>query len=172
MASWKVSFDWMMESEDPARAYKVVPDAPPGAFAISGVNSAKWPQEFDFISKLMISERGVAVQAFYYKNFWNGYFAQLVSDDVAKRVFDMAVNGGAGTAVKLLQRAVNSFTLSDLLVVDGGWGPKTVAAANACSPLTLIEAFQQQRIAYYEAVVAANPADAKYLNGWLARARK
>jgi lysozyme family protein len=172
VANWNVALNWLLDNEDFKRAYKVVPDAPPGAFAVSGINSAAFPQDFDAISKMMISERGVAVQAFYFKNFWNGWFAQLVSDAVAKRVFDMAVNGGAGTAVKLLQRAVNSFTLSDRLVVDGGWGPRTVAAVNAISPLTLIEAFQQQRIAHYVAIVEANPADAKYLAGWLARARK
>jgi lysozyme family protein len=60
-----------------------------------------------------------------------------------------------------LQLAVNSFYDGNPLVVDGEWGPKTVAATNACNPLTLVAAFQQQRAAYYQAVVAAPPAKAK-----------
>jgi type VI secretion system secreted protein VgrG len=71
-----------------------------------------------------------------------------------------------------LQQAVNSFTLSNPLVVDGEWGPKTVAATNACNPLTLVAAFQQQRVAYYQAIVAANPSKAKFLAAWIARAQK
>ena len=172
MANWNVALNWLLDSEDPLRAYKVVPDAPPGAFAVSGVNSAKWPQDFDAISKLMISERGVAVQAFYYKNFWNNWFAQITSDDVAKRVCDFGVNAGERTSVRCLQQAVNSFHVGNPLATDGEWGPATLAAVNAVNPLTLVAAFQQTRCTHYECIAAKNPADARYLAGWLARARK
>ena len=172
MANWKVSFDWMMDSEDPNRAYKIVPDAPPGAFAISGVNSAAFPQDFDAISKMMISERGPAIEAFYQKNFWNPYAAQVTSDDVAKRWFDMAVNGGERTSTRLLQQAVNSFHVGNPLAVDGGWGPNTLAAVNAVNSLTLVAAFQQTRCTHYECIAAKNPADARYLAGWLARSKR
>jgi lysozyme family protein len=172
MANWKVSFDWMMDSEDPARAYAVVPDAPPGAFAVSGINSAAFPGEFEAIAALAQNERALAVEQFYERNFWNQWFAQIDSDEVAKRVFDMAVNGGAGTSTRLLQQAVNSFHVGNPLETDGEWGPATVAAVNAVNPLTLVAAFQQARCAYYECIVAKNPADAKYLAGWLARAKR
>ena len=172
MANWKVSFDWMMDSEDPARAYAVVPDAPPGAFAVSGINSAAFPGEFEAIAALAQNERALAVEQFYERNFWNQWFAQIDSDEVAKRVFDMAVNGGAGTSTRLLQQAVNSFHVGNPLETDGEWGPATVAAVNAVNPLTLVAAFQQTRCAYYECIVAKNPADARYLDGWLARAKR
>ena len=38
MASFNVCYNWMMDSEDPAREYEIVPDC--GGYAISGINSA------------------------------------------------------------------------------------------------------------------------------------
>jgi lysozyme family protein len=136
------------------------------------VNSGAWPQDFAFINSLPQDQRATAVQAFYYKHFWNSYVAQVSSDDVAKRWLDMAVNGGEGTSTKLLQQAVNSFHVGNPLNIDGRLGPATVVVVNAVNPLTLVAAFQNQRVAYYETVAAKNPADAKYLPAWLARARK
>jgi hypothetical protein len=38
--------------------------------------------------------------------------------------------------------------------------------------VALVAAFQAQRAAYYQAIVAANPALAQYLDQWTARANK
>ena len=177
MANWNISHNWMMDNEDPQRACAQVSDANPGGvagpcFAISGINSGAWPAEFAAIAAADHASREPLIQKFYQDHFWNYWLAQLNSDEVGKRVFDFAVNGGSSTSVRCLQQAVNSFTLNNPLVVDGEWGPKTVAATNACNPLTLVAAFQQQRVAYYQAIVAANPSKAKYLAAWIARAQK
>jgi type VI secretion system secreted protein VgrG len=105
---------------------------------------------------------------------WNQWFAQIVSDDVCKRVFDFAVNAGGGKAVRCLQKAVNSLAAPDamLLAVDGGWGPMTLGAANAVDPASLTAAFQAQRVADYQTIAAANPNLAKYLAEWIARAER
>ena len=172
MADFDVAFNWMIDNEDVARAYKTVPDC--GGFAIAGVNSAAWPAQFAAIDSAPYKEdRAGMVEAFYREHFWNKWYEQLKSDEVAKRVFDMAVNGGAGTAVKLLQRAVNWVGDPGLpmLSEDGQWGPHTVAQVNACGD-ALVGAFSNQRIAHYRAIVAANPDKAKYLAGWIARAKK
>jgi lysozyme family protein len=62
-------------------------------------------------------------------------------------------------------------TLGGSLTVDGGWGPMTVAAANAANQAALVQAFIAARVAHYQAIAAANPADQVYLKGWLARAQ-
>jgi len=154
-------------------ACEQAPDAAPAGvngpcYAISGINSGAWPAEYAAISALPQPSRVPAVQAFYEEHFWNDWLVQLDSDDLAKRVFDFAVNGGAGTAVMTMQRAVNS--LGGSLTVDGGWGPLTVAAANAADQEALVQAFIAARAAHYRAIAAANPADAKFLRQWLARA--
>ena len=170
MADFQTCYDWMMESEDPQRKYAEVPDAPPGAFAISGINSAAFPAEFQVIAKIPQANRGGAIRLFYEVHFWNNWFSQLLSDDLAKRVFDAAVNMGAGTAIRLLQTAANA--LGGALTVDGGWGTLTLTVANSANPAALIAAFIEARENYYRAIVQRNPADQKYLQEWLARAGK
>ena len=178
MADWNTAYNFMMDNEDGPRACAQIPDAPEqhdpvtgeriGAFAISGVNSAAWPAEFAAIAALPQDQREPLVQQFYQDHVWNQWFAQIVSDDVCKRVFDFAVNAGGAKAVRCLQQAVNSLAApgATLLTVDGGWGPMTLAAANAADPVALTSAFQTQRVADYQAIAAANPSLAKYLPAW------
>jgi lysozyme family protein len=165
MANFDVCFDFLMDNEDAPRAYKQVPDV--GGEAISGINSAVFPSEYNLIALIPQLQRGPTVESFYKSHFWNKWLAQLESDDVAKRVFDAAVNMGPGTAVKLLQQAVNeTFPGGGMVSEDGVWGPGTVAATNACGPTPLIAAFQRARCAHYEAI------GGPYLAAWLARAIK
>jgi lysozyme family protein len=174
MADFTVAFQWAMQFEDPSMACEQVPDAAPAGvagpcYAISGINSGAWPGPFASIAALPQDGRTSAVEQFYQAQFWNNWLAQMISDDVAKRVFDFGVNAGTGTAVKTLQQAVNA--LGGKLAVDGGWGPQTLAAANAAEGAALVQAFIAARVAHYQAIAAANPADAVYLKGWLARAQ-
>ena len=154
MSSFQIAYSWMMDNEDAGRKYATVPDT--GGMAISGINSAAYPSQFAAIKALPQAMRATAVASFYQDEFWNQWYAQLVSDEVAKRVFDAAVNMGPGTACKLLQEVIGA-------EVDGAWGPNTVAKANACDPDSLVTAFKQQRLGHYEAIVASNPDDEKYL---------
>ena len=170
MASFEIAYEWMMNREDARRAYARVSDSPPGAFAISGINSAAFPSDFAAIEAIPQAQRGPSIKRFYQLRFWNTWFSQLLSDDLAKRVFDAAVNMGAGTAIRLLQTAANA--LGGALTVDGGWGTLTLTAANSANPAALIAAFIEARENYYRAIVQNNPADKKYLEEWLARAGK
>lgn len=167
MAVFEIAYDWMMDNEDAGRKYAQVPDAPPGAFAISGINSVSFPSDFSAISALAQSSRGPSIQRFYQVRFWSIWFQQLLSDDLSKRVFDAAVNMGSSEAVKLLQAALGASVAQ-----DGAWGPVTLQAANSANPDVIVEAFKQVRITHYKAIVESNPADAKYLSEWLARASK
>lgn len=171
MAGFEIAYDWMMDNEDSARAYAIVSDDPPGAHAISGINSAKFPILYEYVAALPQSQRWSAVKDFYQKEFWNNWFMELVSDELAKRVFDEAVNAGEGTAVKQLQIAINNVS-GGSVTVDGGWGPLTLQAANLCDGAMLCAAFKAARAQHYRDIAAANPAEAQYLQAWLARAAK
>jgi lysozyme family protein len=179
MADWNTAYNWMMDFEDAPRACKQVGDACPTGvagpcFAISGVNSAVWPAEFAAIAALPQAERSPLVQQFYQNHFWNKWYAQVNSDDLCKRVFDFAVNGGSGASVRCMQQAVNSLAAPGAATIDedGGWGPNTLGAVNAADPDALVQAFQDKRIAYYQSVVANSPGKAQYLNQWIDRAQK
>jgi hypothetical protein len=179
MADWNTSYNWMMDNEDPQRACAQAPEACPGGVAvpcdaICGINSGAWPEEFAAIAAVDQPRRAPLVQQFYENHFWTDWYAQLESIEVCKRVFDFAVNGGSGIAVRCLQQALNSLTgpYGAQLVDDGDWAPVTLGAANAADPVALVAAFQAERIAFYQAIVAADPSKAVYLPAWTARAQK
>jgi len=178
MADWNTAYNWMMDNEDSPRACKQVPDAAPRGvqgpcYAISGINSGAYPTQFEAIAAVPQEQRAVHVQQFYHDHFWNTWYAQVASDELCKRVFDFAVNGGPGQAVICLQRAVNSLRTDGTSIgVDGGWGPETLAAVNAADPDALLGAFKAQRAAYYQGLADSHPTDFQYLKVWLPRAEK
>ena len=171
MADFKTAFAWAMTSEDPLLHYAAVKDLPAGSFAISGINSHYFPEDFNKISLIAQAERGPAVEQFYEDHFWNVWFDRLESDEVAKRLFDCGINEGPETAVNLLQRAIEA--VSGITGgVDGIWGWNTLERANNCNPDMLAAAFRQARAQAYRDIVKAIPKDAGDLPGWLARAEK
>jgi hypothetical protein len=179
VADWNTAYDWMMDFEDAPRACAQVPDdAPCGVagpcYSICGINSGAWPAEFAPIAALPQEQREPLVEQFYQNHFWGTWFPRVDSDEVCKRVFDFAVNGGSGTSVRCLQQAVNSLLAADAAPIaeDGGWGPVTLGTVNAADPVALQAAFQSMRVAYYQAIVAADPSKAVYLAAWTARANK
>ena len=66
MADWNTSYNWMMDNEDYPRACRQVPDAGPAdagpCYAISGINSAAWPNQFASIAAIPQDGREPAVQ--------------------------------------------------------------------------------------------------------------
>ena len=180
-ADFLTCYGWMIVNENGVPAFGVNPDVCPQGcsgpcFAIAGINSGEFPAEYAAILAIPQVQRGPAVQSFYETNFWNRWYAQLATNDVAKRVFDQAVNGGGGTAVRLLQVAINSLQppLADVIAVDGAWGPATVAAANSCDQMSLVKSFIAVRCAHYRSIYAANPGKftEAELDSWLERAEK
>ena len=178
MADFKTAFDFMMVNEDgpaPYR-YKTVDDT--GGFAISGINSKAFPDEFQIIASIPQAERGSRVENFYKLHFWNQWLEQLESDDVAKRVFDAAVNMGSRTGCKILQKAINALDGDTPVTEYGQWGPSTVKWANTCHSNDLVNAFKTSRLDYYAAIVEKHPENARYFGSvikpgpWWVRAVK
>ncbi len=168
MADWDVCYDWMMDNEDRNRECKIVPDptsADHTAQAISGINSAYYPEWFARVAALPQKDRPPVVQEFYKTEFWNRWYYVLNSNEIAKRVLDASVNMGPGTAVKLLQQAFNSSCnpSSTRLREDGAWGPSTVLSANSVEPGYLVIEFKRVRLVHYQDIVQKAPSKAKYL---------
>jgi lysozyme family protein len=75
------------------------------------------------------------------------------------------VNAGPQTARRFLQRAAND--LGAGLMVDGTLGPISVAAINAIDAHKLLLRFAQRVYDdHYLAIVAKDPTQACFLNGW------
>lgn len=173
MAEFIPALEFLLNNEDRRRAYASVPDptrGDPQARAISGINSAHWPVQYQRIASLPHAERADAVAEFYRTAFWNPMGLDgLESQDLASRVLDEGVNAGSVTAVELLQDAINALG-GQTVQVDGHTGPKTLAAANSAPADALLDAYRHQRMARYLRIVASNPGLKANLPAWEARA--
>ncbi len=106
------------------------------------------------------------VAQIYRADYWR--FDGLDDQRVATKIFDMAVNMGLRTAVRMVQAQINA--LGAGLAEDGIWGPATMHSANAVEPNHLLALLVEASVGHYRAIVARRPESGKFLLGWLARA--
>jgi lysozyme family protein len=102
------------------------------------------------------------VKPFYKKMYWDKCRCNDLPTGVDYAVFDFAVNSGVQQSIKLLQRAVGADA-------DGVIGKETFALVDATHIDDVLESFSNQKRDFYRAIVARNPTQAKFLNGWLNR---
>ncbi|HJV48064.1 MAG TPA: glycosyl hydrolase 108 family protein [Geothrix sp.] len=108
-------------------------------------------------------------EAIYRADYWR--WDAIADPTIAIKLFDIGVNCGTGTSIKLLQKALN-LLVTPPIAVDGQLGPATLSAANAQSPGALIQAICQTQRDYYQAIVDRNPSQSVFLKGWLNRAAR
>ena len=100
----------------------------------------------------------------YKKDYWDKNRVESLPQNLWHIYFDMCVNMGKRTAVKVLQRAaVNKGKNID---VDGGLGPATIGALKGVE-LDRVRAF---RVKYYVDLITAKPEQEKFFLGWFRRA--
>src|SRR5450631_1142173 len=104
-----------------------------------------------------------SVKEFFRANYWQPVRGDDIGDQwVADKLYDAGVNMGTGTAIRLMQEALD-------LVVDGIIGPKTVGAINSTPPADVLAKFKDVRIAHYEKIAENHPDNRKYLTSWISR---
>lgn len=103
--------------------------------------------------------------------YFDSYFKPLnlfyvKNDLLALHIFDMAVNAGKTTAVKLLQELLHGCE------VDGSIGPITAQSiAYADVTTDLVQAYKAKRIEYYYRI-SRKRNNGKFLKGWINRVYK
>ena len=102
----------------------------------------------------------------YYDDYWVKNKVHKLPDNLKYIYFDMCINQGRGTAVRVLQRAVNS--KGGALEVDGGLGPMTLKAINKYKPCD--NRVRCYRLKHYYDLVNKRPEQEKFLFGWFRRA--
>lgn len=104
------------------------------------------------------------VAGFYQHCFWlPNRYGELDSQPIATWMLDRSVNCGDRTANKMLQRALG-------IPDDGIIGPQTIVHSNAADPTELREKLHAEAETYYRNIVAHDPSQGQFLDGWLARA--
>jgi lysozyme family protein len=102
----------------------------------------------------------------FYRWWWERYKLGLIdSQEVAFKAFDLGVNCGQATVIKILQRAVG-------VPADGILGPRTAAAVNARTPKLVLQGIRTAGAQHYQELVERRPEYAPCLEGWLARLAK
>ncbi len=109
----------------------------------------------------------------YYRDYWLGIGLDRLPPAIAFKLLDLAVNIGAGAAVRCLQRALRA--CGRRVAEDGIIGDETAGAAGAADPGTLLAALRSEAAGYYRTLAALERgrrprADRAFLDGWLNRA--
>ena len=102
----------------------------------------------------------------YKRDYWDKNKVEELSEELRHIFFDMCVNQGRGTAVKILQRACNAKGAD--LAIDGGFGPSTQNAIETYKPS--LERVRCYRLKHYYDLVNAKPEQERFLYGWYKRA--
>ena len=100
----------------------------------------------------------------YKQDYWDKNRVESLPQELWHIFFDMCVNMGRRTAVKILQRAANSKGRN--IGVDGGLGPATTSALQGVN----IERVRAYRVKYYVDLINAKPEQEKFYFGWFRRA--
>lgn len=100
--------------------------------------------------------------------FWQG-LDDVEPQSVATAIFDVRLNG-PGYGNKIVQKALNDIGFD--VSVDGGWGPETAGAVAEADPGALVRAMAAETASHYENVVANDPSQQHWYNGWMNRAQR
>ena len=101
----------------------------------------------------------------YRKYYWNKMnLGGITNKLLALHIFDMGVNAGTRTAIKMIQGIV----LTD---IDGDLGPITTGLINR-STADLVELYKSERRKYYCSLVRYRPSLGVFLDGWMKRVDK
>jgi lysozyme family protein len=117
----------------------------------------------------------------YFVDFWmKAKCEQIEDENIAIKLFDLAVLTGIPQAIKLIQRALRAAGLTQRtlltkgaeaqVVEDGIIGPITLAAINKADPTDLLAALKSESAGYYRLIANANPSQQRFIEGWLRRA--
>ena len=158
--AYEIAFKHILESEG---GYVNDPKDPGGETKY-GICKRQYPKED--IKNLTI-ERAKEI---YHADYWKPYFYDKVSEALAIKVFDTAINIGPRNAFRLLQEAANA--LGANLTVDGAIGPKSLDVITKLKEKDILDQFRKLQADYYRTLVVKNKNLEKFLKGWLNRAAK
>ena len=162
MSDFLQAYERMIVNEGGYKLHTVANDK--GGTTYAGIARNRWPN-WPGWSYLDAGDTPPAemVRGFYRSNFWTPLRLEEVhSQDVARTLFDFAVNAGTGTAAKLAQIVVGT-------TPDGKIGPKTLAALNSFDPELFMARYALAKLARYEQIITRDSSQRGFLLGWVRR---
>lgn len=167
MADFHIAFRRTLGFEDDPRHPGVVTPEPHGARARLGINSTAHPELPDDFWTCEYKDALEMAERVYWLSYWGPLKLDYVnSQDIANKVFDMAVNMGKGTAAKMMQHAAGTKE-------DGVVGAATIGGVNAGDPATILTYLRDASERHYVAIVDSNPEEyGRWKAAWIERARR
>jgi len=162
-----VEWEGRKDKQGNLAVYKLPSGDMGGNYEVAGINDRYHPEAFKAISSLPAQERAKAAA-----EYIQGYTAPLVErlpQSLQPFTQDLAFNRGLGGATKYIQQGLN--TLGQKVTVDGGFGPKTLAAINQVEPRALMRAASDAQLQDEYNMAERNPARKKFIPGLEARIR-
>lgn len=105
-----------------------------------------------------------AVREFFTEKFWTKMWLNQIDDEnKAAAVFIFGVNAGSYTSIRLAQKVCYPALTSEW---DGIVGNRTISGINAMSCTDFLSAFYKQCEARYDQIVAENPTQRVFREGW------
>ena len=132
----------------------------PGGMTNLGCTKAAWEEHcgHQVDEKVMRALQPADVAPLYKRKYWDKVCGDDLPSAIDYMVFDTAINSGPGRAVKLLQGCVG-------VEMDGGLGPKTLAAVRAFDAKQLIADYSKRRLSFMMDL----PAWVTFGKGWTKR---
>ncbi len=122
-------------------------------------NGGRLPQNH----KIASADLDKAVKELAKRVFWDFFRAdQIKSQAVAEIIVDWGWASGSLTAAKQIQMLAGA-------VADGKFGENTIRAINRANAAKLFADIRQARIGFVRAIVARNPSQQVFLDGWINR---
>ena len=118
-----------------------------------------------FYPELNIKELTIEKAKQIYKDdYWDRNRVESLPQNLWHIYFDMCVNMGKRTAVKVLQRA--AVNRGRNIEVDGGLGPATIGALKGVE----LDRVRAYRVKFYVDLITSKPEQEKFFLGWFRRA--
>jgi lysozyme family protein len=167
MANFENIFLWVMKQEDSTLSGKIV-NLMDGQgrtrYGVAEFSHSSLPADFytcDSTTALL------EAKVIYKGEYWDRFMGdQILDDGVASCLLSFSINDGEGREVMMLQQVLGFNSR------DGIMGPITLAATNKMEPVSLAAQLRTAQANFYKMLVAKQPTDARFLDGWLKRAAR
>jgi lysozyme family protein len=128
----------------------------PGTETNFGITKKRYPQ-----LDIRNITRNQAIEI-YFRDYWTKMnLTGIYDENLILHLFDMGVNAGIRTAIKMVQRVVEA-------QADGITGPETNTLINDYEG-DLVDIYKQERKKYYFTIARRRPDLQVFLSGWLNR---
>lgn len=143
-----------------------------GGKTIYGITIRDYPVDFEKVYFLYTNgQKNLALltaKNFYKREFWDKLYKEIPDSSLSFKIFDLSVNRGKRTAIKLLQRVIY-YDFGKTIALDGQFGKITLGAIQSIVNQELLyEKYIEMNKSSYSKLSTAW----KYLTGWLNRLRK